>query len=490
MGLSTVEPLAYALFRTFEVRRQRPDTSHRRIWLAVANAPASLPAMPIRLPAVEARLGCRLDQVNEAAIGRLIGLRETGDLDFKRFYDWATRGADDLCTDIAAMANSGGGAVVVGIEEDKDAQASTLVPVAVSDGEERRMRELIATRVAPFPDWDIFPVRLAADASRGYYVLAVSASDLRPHAARRNHAFVYPVRDGARNRNLSEHEIADAYRNRFRMVESRIERLDEVSDLVADPTEPWQSMPWLTCVLVPTVGTRLRISEEHIRDVKTWARYLFDALPPVTPLRGVTLGTSTGLRCLLLTSTETAPARGEPRPIARAVLGLDGSAAVSVNVLVNELAENILGEDDLFSQVVAGVQFVVGYASTIAGATHDALLRVDLQMPAGLRVANEVDRTVHLGSWSLDRLRQIPGTRRGQGLVRSEHTIDLDAAGLSTGSAVAAAVLPYGDLINSFGLAEPTVVSADGTLQIKSWQASAQHQLREWASARSVPAEV
>ncbi|MGI5213342.1 AlbA family DNA-binding domain-containing protein [Plantactinospora sp. CA-290183] len=446
--------------------------------------------MTIRLPAVEARLGCRLDQVDEVAVGRLIGLRETDDLDFKSLlYKPGAEGTSSLSGDVAAMANSGGGVVVLGIEDDRDAQAIRLTPVAMSDGEERRMRELIASHVFPFPAWDIIPVRLAAGRTHGYYILAVAASDLRPHAAKRGHGFAYPVRDGAKTRYLSEHEVADAYRNRFRLIESRIERLDDLGSMIADPSNPWHSAPWLTCTLVPTVGTRLRVSQNLIRDVKDWTRYLFDELPPFTPLREVTLGVGTGLRCLLLTSTETAPVRGEVRPIAQAVLGLDGSAAVSVNILVGERAENVVGEDDLFSQVVAGVQFVAGYAAKVAGATHDALLRVDLWTPPGLPAANAVDRSVRLGSWSHNDLRQIPGTRRARGLIRSEHTIDLDAAASSTGSAVAAAVLPYGDLVNSFGLPEPAVVSADGALQIKGWQADGQHQLREWAFSRGVPAE-
>lgn len=445
--------------------------------------------MTIRLPAVEARLGCRLDQLDEAAIGQLIGLRETVDLDFKRCYEPGEKGADGLCSDVAAMANSGGGVVVLGVDEDKNAEASALAPVAVNDKEERRMRELVSARVYPFPDWNVYPVRLASDPTQGFYVLAAAASDLRPHAVKRNHAFAYLVRDGAKNRYLSEHEIANAYRNRFSLVQSRIQRLDELSDQVADPSEPWQSMPWLTCVLVPTVGARLRVSQSLTRDVKVWAGNLFDELPPSTPLREATLNVGTGLRCLLLASGETAPVRGEPLRIVRAVLGLDGSAAVSVNLLVNEEVENIVGEDDLFNQVAAGVQFAVSYASKIAGATHDALLRVDLQMPSGLQTANGTDRTVRLGGWSRGQLRQISGTRRGTGLVRSEHTIDLDAAAASSASVVAAAVLPYGDLINSFGLTEPGVVSAEGVLQIRNWQHAGQHQLREWAASRGISTE-
>jgi hypothetical protein len=137
--------------------------------------------MPTRLPAVEARLGCRLDQADEAAIARLIGLRETDDLDFKRLlYGSDAKGTSDVSGDVAAMANSGGGVVVLGMEDDKDAKAIALTPVAISDVEERRMRELVATHVIPFPTWDVVPVRLASDASRGYYLLAVASSDLRP----------------------------------------------------------------------------------------------------------------------------------------------------------------------------------------------------------------------------------------------------------------------------------------------------------------------
>jgi hypothetical protein len=218
------------------------------------------------------------------------------------------------------------------------------------------------------------------------------------------------------------------------MVESRIDRLDELGKLIADPSDPWQSMPWLTAVLVPTVETRLRVSQRLIADVSAWGKCLLDELPPHTPLGQVMFDVSTGLRTLLLTSAETAPVRGEPLPIARAVLGLDGAAAVSVNVLVNEMSDNLLGEDDLFSQVVAGLQFLVGYASTIAGATHDALLRVDLQMPPKRVAQNQVNRSVHLGGWTVAGLSPVPGTRAGSVLVRSEHTIDLDAAATSTAS--------------------------------------------------------
>lgn len=530
---STVEPLIESLVRAAEVRRQPPDSSPHTFGskpsavkqLAIASelpddlaelwyvrghlhspsatrqrgstyqacwgtdTRANLLSMVIRLPRVEDRLGCRVDQANEAAIARLVGLRETDDLDFKQdHYKTGAEGASSLSGDVAALANSGGGAIVLGVE-DKDAQAVELTPVAISDAEERRMRDLVTSYVYPFPQWDVFPVRLTGDSSRGYYVLAVAASDLRPHAAKRGHGFAYPVRDGAKTRYLSEHEIASAYRNRFALVQSRVDRLDELSELVAEPTSPWQSVPWLTFVLVPTVGTRLRVSKNLISDVRNWGKYLFDVLPPFTPLGKVTFEVSTGLRTLLLTSMERAAVRAERLPIARAVLGLDGSAAVSANMIVDNRSENLVGEDELFSQVVAGIQYVVGYASTVAGATHDALLRVDLHMPPEHYAENEADRSVHLGGWTIAGLPPVPGTRPGNGLVRSEHTIDLDAAATSVASCVAAAILPYGDLINSFGLAEPQVVSADGTLRITRWERAAQQRLRDWATAQGVPTE-
>src|SRR5688572_6983205 len=90
--------------------------------------------MPGRLPQVETYFGSPLRLLVEATVDRLIagGVREDLDLDVKQaLYGNSDRDKRDLAGDVAAMANTIGGAIVFGIGED-DAVAVEPLPVALS----------------------------------------------------------------------------------------------------------------------------------------------------------------------------------------------------------------------------------------------------------------------------------------------------------------------------------------------------------------------
>jgi len=103
---------------------------------------------------LEALLGADLDAARYAHFRSLVQAQvsESFDLDFKReHYGSADRDKLALAGDVAAIASSAGGIIVLGIEEDAHARAVAAPGVTISDGEIRRIHQIIADRVAPVP---------------------------------------------------------------------------------------------------------------------------------------------------------------------------------------------------------------------------------------------------------------------------------------------------------------------------------------------------
>jgi predicted HTH transcriptional regulator len=111
------------------------------------------------------------------------------------------------------MRNDRGGVIILGVE-DTDGVASAAPGVDLSDGEELRMRSIVAAGTAPHAAFEIQRVE-SADAGHGFYLLIAPPSSQRPHAVIHSQGLRYPRRDGAGTRYMSEVEIADMYRSRF-----------------------------------------------------------------------------------------------------------------------------------------------------------------------------------------------------------------------------------------------------------------------------------
>jgi hypothetical protein len=55
------------------------------------------------------------------------------------------------------MANTAGGLIIIGMDEDDQARATDMPGVALSDAEHNRMSLIVAAQVAPVPVFDILP---------------------------------------------------------------------------------------------------------------------------------------------------------------------------------------------------------------------------------------------------------------------------------------------------------------------------------------------
>ena len=177
-------------------------------------------------------VGARAEDINEEHLARLVagGVREDADLDFKRErYGNTDSEKREMAADIAAMANDRGGLIIIGIRDENDV-AAELTPVELVDGEEARIHQVAASNIAPHLRFKVRPVPSANDHSRGYYLLVVPPSTLRPHAVRQDRNLRFPRRDGTTKRWLNEPEVADAYRDRYRLATDQAGRVAQVLD--------------------------------------------------------------------------------------------------------------------------------------------------------------------------------------------------------------------------------------------------------------------
>lgn len=161
---------------------------------------------------METLLGTALPDADETALQRLVagGVVEDVDLEFKEGpYGRDDKGKHELSKDVAAMANMRGGVILLGIHADAGT-AAQLTPFRLEEAEELRMRQLLASSVAPVPTFGIHPVTSDGTTGAGYYLLVVARTAAAPHAVVRDSRLGYPRRSGAATRWLHESEVSDA----------------------------------------------------------------------------------------------------------------------------------------------------------------------------------------------------------------------------------------------------------------------------------------
>lgn len=221
-------------------------------------------------------LGAPPDQATEEHLGRLVAgsVREDADLDFKQErYGESNDDKRELAADIAAMSNHRGGLIIIGIRDENEV-AAERTPVPLDAAEERRMRQIAAERIAPHLDFVIHPVESAGDSSMGYYLLVVPPSTLRPHVVRTGRTSLgVPVRDGATKRWLGEPEIADAYRDRYRIAVDQSARVSQILDDGLTMMDP-AANAFLTIAMVPTEPGSMTIDLTQVHGIQHWIRDL------------------------------------------------------------------------------------------------------------------------------------------------------------------------------------------------------------------------
>lgn len=230
--------------------------------------------MAVRSSRLEQVLGVPLNQVTAAHVRGLVAneVPEAFDLDYKReMYGRTDADRRALAGDVAALANTAGGLIIIGIDEDAQARAGEATPVPLADDEVARIRQIVGSLISPVPTMDVYllpdtdsPVEDDEAAQTGFVMIAVARSLAAPHGVLVNDALRYPRRNGATTRYLSEPEVAEAYRARLAGLGAQTARLDAVWRDGLERLDVRDAV-WAAVALAPELPGGMRINQGSLR---------------------------------------------------------------------------------------------------------------------------------------------------------------------------------------------------------------------------------
>jgi hypothetical protein len=420
----------------------------------------------LRSRRLETLLGASLDALEYQHVEALVTnhVSEAFDLDFKgTLYGNGDTARRDLATDVAALANTAGGLLVLGIEEDRQARADAAPGVTISDDEIRRILQIVGSLVVPLPIFDIVAVRKPGEPGHGFLVVAVLNDPLAPHAVIVNQGLRYPRRNGTTTRYLSEPEVATAYRERLAGAQRQVERVREI-EAEAIRRLDQSDRPWVVVSLVPDQPGELPINTEVFETFRQGI--LGQHVMVVSALTGARFDhASVGRRRLL--AGGALDGRLEKR--ASIELHADGSGVYSV--AVPNLAQGSesgsrpqwVEDESLVLAIMSGLLLLAQHARDRAAAGGNALIRaqifpIDLGRPTKLGQRRDHGFTDSLGDAVLTV--EPPPT---------EAAAELDSIAQAGPALVAATALLVDDIAQAFGVPEMGQLTRDGQLQRRYW---------------------
>jgi len=416
----------------------------------------------------------QLDQLTVEHLKKLVGarIREREDLEFKQsLYGKTKSDARDLAVDVAAMANTQGGLIIIGIQDHNDVAVGLN---AVRLGQETvRMKAIIADNTGPLPKVEIKAIDEPLKPAVGYYLIAVPKSTRAPHAVLVNEDLRYPRRDGPRNRYMSESEVAEAYRNWFREAEARVDRVQEVYD---DGVKGLSSSGqlFLVMALAPAQPGEMKITSASEGDFFDWLnnrkrQYLG---------RSASAGHRPSIGWRRIIVSDFKGAGDEPPTWRYDEFHADGSGFGSDNVRIpREAAPHGFAETGLARLIGIGHDILtdlVDHAQQHCLVGGDGLMMGNLLIPES---TGEKIKIIRAG-WGIEDL-----TTKPLGKLRpSRHMINIDGLASSGEERKAVVRTMLTDVVQQLGIPEIQHITPEGALRLSAWDAQEHHLLRHWGS--------
>lgn len=384
-------------------------------------------------------------------------VREDADLDFKQFgYSNSDAQKRELAADIAAMANHRGGVIVIGIRDENDS-AVECTPVEIKEGEEGRFRQIAASAIAPHVPFAIHIIESAELLGHGYYLIAIPPSPLRPHAVRKDRDLRYPRRDGPTKRWLSEAEVADLYRDRFRMATDQSDHVQAVIGEGLAAMDVSHAPPLLVVAAVPSQAGVMSVDFARLRAIDEWAGGLGRRRFWRGWLNGPPLVRVGSHRVRLATQGTGA----RPQDV-YAELHADGStfAAQVVGPARSRFeppAGGTVLNSDLLWGLARALRLVGRHAVDHAGAWDDVLIEARL---------SGTELTLVYVDTEMGDLGVVEGAIAVSADIRSRHTLTLDAVAGTDSDLLAATHLVATELFHALGSAEIRQLRGDGAIRM------------------------
>lgn len=441
-------------------------------------------------PRLRPLLGSDLGAVDAAALDQLIGVPEDSDLDFKSTLPSTSDGdTKETAYDVAQFANAAGGLLILGIEEDGDGRASSVVGVeAPARDFGLWLHQVVATRLTPNASVVHRSVIVADD--RAVHLVSVAPSILAPHGVQvGDFAMRHPLRVGNTRRWLSEGEIADRYRSRFTAIAARSELTERMhADAIVRfagrraENQEGADKAWLLLGLVPDSAGRLELQRGTARQWNEWVSIALTRFPSQLDRRISEV--NVGFRSLELTD-----AHGSDRAhyFLAGTLNLDGSGLLAVAHPGGRGSHGIptdtcaVFDEHLIADLLNGLAMLAEHAVR-AGCVGDATISAQLRSasPAREMVLGQY-RSMHSSS-------VLRGSRRaGVDTGMSRHAVPIETIiGQGPDRLIGARLLAC-DLWSAFGLAEPQQVTASLELVADRFARDVHQPMRSWATAFDVP---
>lgn len=437
----------------------------------------------LRSRRLEQIFGSPLGDVTHKQLRELVvnGVTEAYDLDFKgELYGHGDKDKRALAGDVAAMANTVGGVIVLGIAEDDQARAGDAPGVAISDQEINRIHQTVASGVNPLPRFDVRSVEDSDNPGHGFLIIAVPRSVMSPHAVLINDALRYPRRNGTTTDYLSEAEVAEAYRARFAGFASR---QDEAEHVQADFVQRLDdtSQAFVVVTLVPD------LPGDFVVDMRAFREFEQGIIgrEPLILRRQASFQRATVRRRRLVATGAWDNATLAKWLACELHQTGSGSFAAVVDVHRDEgdgaPRHSQIGDESVVNGIASGLRFLARHARDRAAAGGLATLRVTLypvreEIPASL---------VHHRGWGGSSGEKI-GRQSVDYSPVAEGVFDIDDLAEDGAPLLAATHALAGGLFQEFGHPEALQLTPDGTIRIRYWASTSQTALQQWAQAAGV----
>jgi Putative DNA-binding domain len=430
----------------------------------------------LRSRRLERLFGTRLERLAHAQVADLVtnAVAEAYDLDFKAtLYGKSDKERRDLAGDVAALANTAGGVIVLGIAEDNQARAAAAPGVALSDAEVGRVRQVVASQVSPLPTLDVLQLEDPQHTGHGFMLLAVPRSPMGPHAVLVNESLRFPKRNGTTTTYLSEPEVADAYRARFVGIQSRFDDLARYERELLDRLDA-SEQTYAVVTLVPDLGGSFAIDMRAMREFR---QAVIDREPLILH-RGLSwYRVSVGRRRLVADGTLNS-GRSQWLACELHESGAGSFAAAVVDRRRGNATASHADDEDVINVVWSGLRLLAGHARDRAAAGGGASARVTVwpvseQLPA---------RLVHHRFHGIE---EALGQHTLTSPPVSEGVFDIDDLAEDGSPLVSATYALTSGVFQEFGHPEVLQMTSGGAIRIKYWRHS-RPELTNWASAAGV----
>lgn len=430
----------------------------------------------LRSHRLETIFGGRLDAIGHAEVAALVTIAATEDydLDFKSaLYGRSDPDKRELAGDVAAMANAAGGVIVLGIAEDDHARAASAPGVPLSDAEEGRIRQIMASNVFPLPSFDPRSIHDPERPGHGFILITVPRSPSSPHAVLVNNNLRFPKRHGRTTTYLSESEVAEAYRARFARIENSFDELARYESDLARKLDA--NLIHAVVTLTPDLAGDFRIDAETVR---AFEREMLGRSPLILDRKRTWQRVGTGRRRL---TADASLERPFSRTAARLACELHQSGAGSFAAQVGKRQPtgeaNTIVDQEVINAILSGLRFLARHARDRAATGGTASLRATLWRVAGSFPV----RLVGLYEEDIEE-QALPVVRAPV----STGVFDVEDLSDDGPALVSAAYRLASGLFQELGRPEALHLTRDGSIRVGMWQSNDRAPLSRWAEAAGV----